>query len=152
MKEEKKRILKMVMSLGHSEQEAKGLLEKMGDAFCKKFMQLVHEENARLRKNEFSKNKNNNSYLLISTIFYFFIGQMFIFRNTLQGMGVSLIPLLASSAELFVRMFAAIYLAIHLGYTGIFYAGPIAWLVAALIVAIGYFLNLKSIAIKTIKS
>ena len=91
-----------------------------------------------------------HEYLLISTVFYFFIGQMFIYRNALQGMGATVVPILACTAELFVRMFMAIYLAIKIGYVGIFYAGPIAWLSAAVIVTIGYFMSLKSIAIKAL--
>ena len=34
-----------------------------------------------------------HSYLLISTIFYFFLGQIFIYRNALQGMGETVFPL-----------------------------------------------------------
>ena len=62
------------------------------------------------------------SYLLISTMFYFFLGQIFIFRNALQGMGQTLIPLSASTAELLVRSYAAVYLAVKYSYFGVFYA------------------------------
>ena len=85
------------------------------------------------------------SYLLISTMFYFFLGQIFIFRNALQGMGQTLIPLSASTAELLVRSYAAVYLAVKYSYFGIFYAGPIAWVTASLVVAAGYFLRIKKI-------
>lgn len=54
-------------------------------------------------------------YLNITTLFYFFLGQIFIFRNTLQGMGQTGIPMLACTAELVMRSFAAIYLAQHMG-------------------------------------
>lgn len=85
------------------------------------------------------------SYLLISTMFYFFLGQIFIFRNALQGMGQTLIPLSASTAELLVRSYAAVYLAVKYSYFGVFYAGPIAWVTASLVVAIGYFSRIKKI-------
>lgn len=85
------------------------------------------------------------SYLWISTLFYFFLGQIFIFRNALQGMGEALLPLTASIAELLMRSFAAIYLAVKFGYYGIFYAGPIAWISASTIMAAGYYLNLYKI-------
>lgn len=88
------------------------------------------------------------SYLWISTIFYFFLGQIFIFRNALQGMGEALLPLLASIAELLVRSFAAVYLAVKFSYFGIFYAGPIAWVSAATILAVGYYTNLLKIVKK----
>ena len=78
-------------------------------------------------------------YLWISTIFYFFLGQIFIFRNALQGMGEAVLPLAASIAELVIRSFAAVYLAVKFSYFGIFYAGPIAWVTASTILAAGYF-------------
>ncbi len=85
------------------------------------------------------------SYLWISTIFYFFLGQIFIFRNALQGMGEALLPLIASIGELLVRSFAAIYLAVRFSYFGIFYAGPIAWILASTIMATGYYTKFFSI-------
>ncbi len=88
------------------------------------------------------------SYLWISTIFYFFLGQIFIFRNALQGMGEAVLPLAASIAELIMRAFAAVYLAVKFGYYGIFYAGPIAWINASSIMAAGYYANLLKIAKK----
>ncbi len=89
-----------------------------------------------------------HDYLWISTLFYFFLGQIFIFRNALQGMGRPLIPLTSSFAELMVRSFAAVYLAVKYSYFGIFYAGPIAWVTASLIVALGYFINIRRIILK----
>lgn len=89
-----------------------------------------------------------HDYLWISTLFYFFLGQIFIFRNSLQGMGRPLIPLTSSFAELMVRSYAAVYLAVKYSYFGIFYAGPIAWVTASIIVALGYFINIKRITRK----
>ena len=86
-----------------------------------------------------------HDYLWISTIFYFFLGQIFIFRNALQGMGKPLIPLTSSFAELMIRSFAAVYLAVKFSYFGIFYAGPIAWITAAIILSVGYFVNIKKV-------
>ncbi len=86
-----------------------------------------------------------HDYLWISTIFYFFLGQIFIFRNTLQGMGKPLIPLTSSCAELLVRSYAAVYLAVKYGYFGVFYAGPIAWVTAAIVVTLGYLINIKKL-------
>lgn len=85
-------------------------------------------------------------YLRLSTYFYFFLGMIFVFRNALQGMGKTLIPLLGSCVELVLRSFAAIYLANIIGYKGVFYAAPIAWAGAAIVVMAGYFFvvyNLK---------
>ena len=86
-----------------------------------------------------------HDYLWISTIFYFFLGQIFIFRNALQGMGKPLIPLTSSFAELMIRSFAAVYLAVKFSYYGVFYAGPIAWVTASIVVSVGYFINIKKV-------
>lgn len=77
-------------------------------------------------------------YLNISTMFYCFLGQIFIFRNAVQGMGYSIIPLIASIVELAMRSFAAVFLAGSLGYIGLCYASPIAWIGASLVVSTGY--------------
>lgn len=82
-------------------------------------------------------------YLNISTLFYFFLGQIFIFRNTLQGMGQSVIPLISGFTELLMRSFAAIWLASSLGYIGICWASPIAWVGASLVVSVGYFVTIR---------
>ena len=88
------------------------------------------------------------AYLSISTMFYFFLGMIFVFRNTLQGMGRAFIPLLASLTELIMRSVAAIYLAKALGYKGIFWAGPIAWLGGAVVVTTGYYLTIYHLKAK----
>lgn len=79
-----------------------------------------------------------SKYLVISTMFYFFLGLIFVFRNTIQGMGKPLLPLISSVIELVMRAFAAIYLAKLMGYAGIFYASPISWVAAGLLVLCGY--------------
>lgn len=77
-------------------------------------------------------------YLVISTQFYFFLGLIFVFRNTVQGMGKPIIPFISSIIELSTRIFAAVYLAKVMGYTGIFYASAISWTAAGLFVTGGY--------------
>ncbi len=89
-----------------------------------------------------------HQYLLISTFFYVFLSQIFIYRNALQGMGEVIFPLAASVAELLMRAFAAVYLAIKFGYIGMFYSGPIAWLSACIVLSFGYFRSIKPIVYK----
>lgn len=84
-----------------------------------------------------------HDYLFISSIFYFFLAQIFIYRNALQGLGRAIIPMFASLGELLMRAFAAIYLAKKIGYFGIFYAGPIAWVTASIVLAVGYYSTIK---------
>lgn len=66
-------------------------------------------------------------YLHLSVPFYFFLSQIFIYRNSVQGMGISMIPMLSGVVELLLRSAAASYLTIDYGYTGVCYASPIAW-------------------------
>ncbi|MBQ9270823.1 MAG: MATE family efflux transporter [Alphaproteobacteria bacterium] len=82
-------------------------------------------------------------YLIISTMYYFFLGLIFVFRNTIQGMGKPLLPLLSSITELCLRSFSAIYLAKAFGYRGIMYAGPLAWFAAGILVLCGYLYYIK---------
>ena len=77
-------------------------------------------------------------YLVISTMFYVFFGAIFVFRNTIQGMGKPLLPLVSSFVELLTRVYAAICLAKAIGYEGIMYASPISWAAAGTLVIIGY--------------
>lgn len=84
-----------------------------------------------------------HSYLFMSSIFYFFLAQIFIYRNALQGLGRAVIPLIASIGELLMRAFAAVYLAVKIGYFGVFYAGPIAWITASVVLAAGYYSTIK---------
>ena len=88
------------------------------------------------------------AYLNISVLFYFFLGQIFICRNALQGLGKPLIPVISSVAELLLRSFAAIVLAANFGYVGICLASPIAWIGASLIVALGYRYTIKQLGAK----
>lgn len=87
--------------------------------------------------------ETGKTYLSVSTMFYFFLGLIFVFRNTLQGMGKAVLPLIASVVELLLRSFTAIYLASIMGYQGIFYASPIAWVGASAVVMIGYELVIR---------
>lgn len=90
-------------------------------------------------------------YLNISTLFYFFLGMIFVFRNSLQGIGKAGIPLIAGFVELIMRSIAAIWLAGKVGYSGLYYAGPIAWLGAALVVTIGYWLSIRNFKNKDLR-
>lgn len=97
---------------------------------------FLNEENAFIIE-------TGKTYLGISTLFYFFLGMIFIFRNTLQGMGRVWLPLISSLTELFLRSFAALYLASKMGYQGIFYASPAAWIGAAAVITAGYIRTIK---------
>lgn len=79
------------------------------------------------------------TYFHYSIPFYFFLGQIFIYRNTLQGMGLSLVPICGAVIELFARCGVAIFLAPTIGFIGVCLAEPISWFCASSLFAGCYY-------------
>lgn len=82
-----------------------------------------------------------------SAIFFIPLGLIFIYRNALQGMAESFVPMMAGAFELIARAVVAFTLPSFIGYTGICLADPVAWLSAAIPLGIYYFKKMKSIDI-----
>lgn len=78
-------------------------------------------------------------YLKTSVPFYLFLGQIFVYRNALQGMGISSVPLISSIIELAVRGISAFVLARMWGFFGICCASPLCWVAACLFTGGAYF-------------
>lgn len=78
-------------------------------------------------------------YLSMSVPCYFFLSQIFVYRNALQGMGISSVPLISGILELVLRAVSAFVLAGMWGYLGICAASPICWIAACLFTAGCYF-------------
>ena len=74
----------------------------------------------------------------ISLWFYPELGFIFIYRNTLQGIGNGFVPMLGGVAELIARALVIIFLTAPLGFVGILLSDPIAW-VSALIPLVPYY-------------
>ena len=70
---------------------------------------------------------------------YPFLGSIFLYRNTLQGMGYGLVPMLGGIFELVARTVIVMLVAGHTSFTGVCLADPAAWL-AALIPLIPYYI------------
>ena len=85
-------------------------------------------------------------------MFYFFLGVIFIFKNTLQSMGKPFYPVISGFIELGIRSYAAIYLASKIGYKGIYYASPLAWVGGATVVVLGYYLKVYRMSEKDLKA
>lgn len=82
-------------------------------------------------------------YLWYTAPFYPPLFLIFIYRNVLQSMGKTFMPLMAGVFELLARFFAAYFLPSILGYIGVCLAGPIAWIAAAVPLAITYYLVIR---------
>ncbi|MGN0243616.1 MAG: MATE family efflux transporter [Lachnospiraceae bacterium] len=81
----------------------------------------------------------------LHTIAYCFLplSWIFIFRNTLQGMGDSFFPLMGGALELAARVLVAFFVTKWWGYTGICIANPTAWFAAGVPLLIVYYIKIR---------
>ena len=84
-------------------------------------------------------------FLIITSISYWALALLFIFRFTLQGLGQSLVPTIAGLVELVMRITAAIILVDWLGYLGVCLASPMAWIGGLIPLAISFFLTARKL-------
>lgn len=61
---------------------------------------------------------------------YSLVATLFVFRNTLQGLGFTYANTIAGAGEFFGRLAVALVLTPYIGFNAICYAGPVAWLLA----------------------
>ena len=81
----------------------------------------------------------------ISAIFFIPLGLIFIYRNALQGIGDSFVPMMAGVYELVARAIVAFTLPKYLYFMGICLADPVAWLAASIPLGITYFKRIKNL-------
>lgn len=82
-------------------------------------------------------------YTRISSVFYFALAALFIYRNSLQGLGNGRIPIVSSCIEMGVKVVATFALIPYTGYTGICLAEPIAWTLMAPVLIVFFYKDLK---------
>lgn len=84
----------------------------------------------------------NVSVLYFRTVFwcYPFLGSIFIYRNTLQGLGYGLVPMLGGVFELVARSAIVMLVAGRTTFAGVCLSDPAAWL-AALIPLVPYYIH-----------
>ena len=70
---------------------------------------------------------------------YPFVGSIFLYRNTLQGMGYGLVPMMGGIFELAARTIIVLLVAGHTSFRGVCLADPAAW-IAALIPLVPYYI------------
>ena len=76
--------------------------------------------------------------LWVTAPFFVPLGLIFIFRNTLQGIGRSLLPMLAGFVEMAMRMGVALGLLHVLGVNAVYWGDPAAWVGAAVLLVLAY--------------
>ena len=77
-------------------------------------------------------------YLTTVSIFFIPLSLIFVYRNTLQGMGYTFVPMMAGVYELLARTVVAFTLPAFIGYLGICIASPVAWFSASIPLAFDY--------------
>lgn len=77
--------------------------------------------------------------------YFFFLGLLFIFRNTLQGLGDGLWPFLGGVTELIVRSVVAIVFSGIYGYAAICYASPLSWITAAVLLIVAFLIRFRKV-------
>ncbi|MBR2143351.1 MATE family efflux transporter [Anaerovibrio sp.] len=82
-------------------------------------------------------------YLVTTSICYLVLALLFIYRNTLQGLGQSFVPSLAGVMELVMRAAVALCFVDQLGFWGATIASPAAWIGSCVPLALAYYYTLR---------
>ena len=72
---------------------------------------------------------NGTQFLHIASLFYIVLGILYILRNTLQGLGEKVIPLISSVIELVGKIIFVAFIIPRLGYLGVILCEPLIWVV-----------------------
>ena len=81
----------------------------------------------------------SQQYLNTVAIFFPILGLLFLYRFTLQGVGNTVVPMFAGVMELIMRTLVAFTLPGLLGYQGVCFASPFAWIGATVWLLWSYF-------------
>lgn len=88
---------------------------------------------------------NAAQYLNLTSLFYFVLGLLFVFRNILQGMGKNTMPMVAAGSEVVVRMFATFAFVGWWSFTGLCLVNPLTWMGAVSLLLAGYFMAMRDL-------
>ena len=72
---------------------------------------------------------NGTQFLHIASLFYIVLGILYILRNTLQGLGEKVIPLISSVIELVGKIIFVAFIIPRLGYLGVILCELLIWVV-----------------------
>lgn len=84
-------------------------------------------------------------YLNTTSLAYFLLGLLFVFRNLLQGMGKNLMPTMSAAVEVVVRIAATFTFVQWWGFWGVCIVNPVTWAGAVAMLVAGYFLAMRDI-------
>ena len=92
---------------------------------------------------------NVHTFLMISGSFYIPLGCIFLFRNSLQGIGHSVEAMGAGLLELVGRSVVAVLLVPAVGFAGACFASPAAWMLADLLLIPLYIVKIRKLEART---
>jgi Na+-driven multidrug efflux pump len=81
------------------------------------------------------------TFLRVNSFFYLALGLLFIIRNSLQGLGYSVLPMFAGVVELVGRSVIALCFVSLFHFKAICFAGPLAWILADVLLVIVYYVK-----------
>ncbi len=84
-------------------------------------------------------------YLNTTSLAYFLLGLLFVFRNILQGMGKNTMPTVSAATEVVVRIIATFTFLKWWGFWGVCIVNPVTWVGAVAMLLIGYFMAMRDI-------
>ena len=84
-------------------------------------------------------------FLQTSCLFYPILGLLFLYRNMLQGVGYSFLPMMAGVSELVARAVVAFGFVGIFGFTAIVMASPAAWVAATALLVVTYLRKMKEL-------
>lgn len=90
----------------------------------------------------------SQQYLNTVAVFFPILGLLFLYRFTLQGIGNTVVPMFAGVMELIMRTLVAFTLPGLLGYQGVCFASPFAWIGATIWLLWAYFKTVPKLQVK----
>lgn len=84
-------------------------------------------------------------YLVIMSVSLPILYILHVVRSAIQGMGNTFLPMLSGVAEFIMRTGSAILLPVLVGEIGIFFAEPLAWLGADVVLVISYMIVIRKL-------
>ncbi|HCR74253.1 MAG TPA: MATE family efflux transporter [Ruminococcus sp.] len=91
-------------------------------------------------------------YLKINTPFYFVLGVLLVMRNSMQSMGMKVIPVISSIIELLGKFLVTVLLVPYFDYFGVCIAEPLIWIVMTIWLVAAYVLKIRSFSLKSEKA
>jgi Na+-driven multidrug efflux pump len=87
-------------------------------------------------------------YLTVNGSFYMFLGLLYVFRSTIQGVGRNLFILIGGAVELVCRIFIVVISQHFDSYLILCFCSALTWLVTSVYFAVCYFVIIKKVVKK----